>query len=599
MTRKTYAAWIAAAVLPAAALALYWGTLRDPLVFDDLSLSLGASRGGIAPASAGIGLRALSEASFGWIQALFGANLAWQRLLNVLLHGAVGAALFGFLARLFETVLGDSRARWTAFLGALAFLLHPVAVYAVAYLAQRSIVMATLFSVLSLWCILEGLLRRSARWHAAGAAVYLLAVFSKEHAVMVPAVAAAMAVLVRGASLETLRQFRLALVLLAAVAAIVLYQARSLIGAAYEPFVAAVAGIPTDQTYPFSVLNQGYLFFRYLLTWLLPCPCWMSIDLRVPFPAQLLAWPQTAGFAAYLAYPLAAMVLLLRGGRLGLLGFGLLYPWLLALTELAAVRAQEPFVLYRSYLWMSGLPAILAALTAGLAPRARHTVLVVVCLALVPPAWNRLDTFSDPLKLWDDAVRKNSGSSAPYVERAYINRGELYRGAGRADAALADFERAIALNPRQPGGYLGRATLRLSMGQPQEALPDLDRAVALDARHASAHAKRCITRIALKQPGVEALADCDKALALDPADSESWTFAAIAHQYLGQADAAALSYRRALELAPSDPVIHYNYGWLLLEQGRRDDSVRRHLAVACAGGVPPACVALRKAFGAP
>jgi hypothetical protein len=469
LTRKPYAAWIAAAVLPAAALALYWGTLRDPLVFDDISLSRGALRGGIAPASAGIGLRALSEASFGWIQALFGANLAWQRLLNVLLHGAVGAALFGFLARLFERVLGDSRARWTAFLGALAFLLHPIAVYGVAYLMQRSIVMATLFSVLSLWCILEGLLRRSARWHAAGAAVYLLAVFSKEHAVMVPAVAA-----------------------------IVLYQARSLIGTAYEPFVAAVVGIHTDQTYAFSVLNQGYLFFRYLLTWLLPCPCWMSIDLRVPFPAQLLAWPQIAGFVAYLAYLLAAIVLLLRGGRLGLLGFGLLYPWLLALTELAAVRAQEPFVLYRSYLWMSGLPAILAALTAGMAPRARHAVLVVVCLALVPPAWNRLDTFSDPLKLWDDAVRKNSGSRAPYVERAYINRGELYRGAGRADAALADFERAVALNPRQPGGYLGRATLRLSMGQPQEALPDLDRAVALDARHASAHAKRCITKIALK-----------------------------------------------------------------------------------------------------
>jgi tetratricopeptide (TPR) repeat protein len=564
LARKQHAAWIAAAVFPAAALALYWGTLRHPLVFDDLSLVQQALQRGGAAASPGLGTRALSEATFGWIQGLLGANLAWQRLFNVLLHGAVGAALFGFLARLFKQVLGDSRAPWTAFLCALAFLLHPVAVYGVAYLAQRSILMATLFSVLSLWCVLEGLLRGSARWHVAAAAAYLLAVYSKEHAVMLPAVVGAMVLLLRGASLETLRRFAPASLLFAATAAVVIYQARALIGAAYEPFAADVMGIRPDQAYALSVLNQGFLFFRYLLTWLLPCPCWMSIDLRVAFPAQLLAWPQSAGFIAFLAYPLAAIVLLLRGGRLGLLGFGLLYPWLLALTEFAAVRAQEPFVLYRSYLWMSGLPVIFAALTADLSARVRHAVLGAACLALIPLALNRLDTFSDPLKLWDDAVGKNTDLRAAYVERAYANRGEQYRGAGRADAALADFERAIALNPQLPAGYVGRATLRLSMGQAQQALPDLDRAIALDAGHASAHAKRCMARAALGQP--QALADCERAIALDPSDPESWTIAGIVHRSLGQVEAAAANFRRALQLAPNDPVIRENARRLLQEQ---------------------------------
>src|SRR5262245_43812651 len=116
---------------------------------------------------------------------------------------------------------------------------------------------------------------------------------------MVPAVAAAMAALAGGASLVTWRRIRLGLVVLGAVALVVLYQARSLIGAAYEPFVTDFAGASGAQSWLLSALNQGYQFFHYLLLWLLPCPCWMSVDLRVSLPAQLLSWPHTAGFIAF------------------------------------------------------------------------------------------------------------------------------------------------------------------------------------------------------------------------------------------------------------------------------------------------------------
>ena len=63
--------------------------------------------------------------------------MLWQRLTSVLLHAATAALLFGFLARLFAALLDDARLRWLAFFGALWFLLHPVAVYGVAYLVER------------------------------------------------------------------------------------------------------------------------------------------------------------------------------------------------------------------------------------------------------------------------------------------------------------------------------------------------------------------------------------------------------------------------------------------------------------------------------
>jgi tetratricopeptide (TPR) repeat protein len=268
------------------------------------------------------------------------------------------------------------------------------------------------------------------------------------------------------------------------------------------------------------MLNQAWLFFRYLLTWLLPCPCWMSVDLRVAFPAQLLAWPQAIGAAGYVAWPIVAVVLLLRGGRRGLLGFGMLYPWLLGLTEMVVVRAQEPFVLYRSYLWMSGLPAVLPAIAPRVAPGVRHGVLAAACVALVPLAAERIGTFASPLRLWDDAVRKSQDSGAPYRERALVNRGELLRGAGQAQAALADYNAALDINPRLAVAYVGRATLFLEQGRPREALADLDRGLALDGGNASALAKRCFAKATLNVGEAEVLADCDRARALDPRDPE-------------------------------------------------------------------------------
>jgi Tfp pilus assembly protein PilF len=611
-----------ALVLIGAGLLLYWGALRHPLVFDDIHLSEYALKTQYAQAASWVGRRWLSDATFGWIYALFGNTMFPQRLANVLLHAATGAVLFGFLARLFGAVLEDPRSRWLAFFGAALFVLHPVPVYGVAYLMQRSIILATLFSLLCLWGMLEWLLRGSRGWYIAAAGAYYLAVFSKEHAVMVPAVAVALAVLVRGASLELARRAALPLAMFAAIGVSVILSSRGVLGSAYEPFAStalahlgdarnasdavpastpggaggALPEIPGNfdagLVYPLSVLNQAALYFRYLFTWLLPWPGWMSIDVRTPFPQTLFEWPYLAGFAAWLAYPVAAVWLLLKRGVAGLFGFGLLYPWLLAFTEAATVRVQEPFVLYRSYLWMSGLPAIVPMLTGVLVPRWRTGAVAVACVLLVVPTRNRLDSFSSSLKLWDDTISKNTDVKAPYVERPYIDRGIVHFQAGRLEAARADFERAVELNPRSPGAHLVRGTLRLRNGALNEALEDINLAIALDSRYAEAYDKRCILTMRLGSPA-EAIADCEKAVTLDPRSYGAWMNAGAVYRALGRTDDATASYRRALELRPAEPLVNYHYGMLLFGSGRRDQTVRGHMVIGCEAGIPDACDVLR------
>jgi tetratricopeptide (TPR) repeat protein len=585
--------WLAGALI-ALALLLYWSSLRNPLVFDDFQLL--SARFQRMDAVPGFGLRWFSTASFALIHEAFGADWRWQRLANVLLHAATAVGLFFLLRRLFDIarVIPPQYARALAWFGAFLFLLHPAAAYGVAYLVQRSIVMATLFCVLSLLMFLEGLARRQSALFVGAAAAYLLAVSCKEHAVMLPALAAALAVLLRRPALTHWRPLILPFALFAAIGLLVVLKAKGVLGVQYEPFGDAVAGrLPgadgAAASYAVSVVNQGYLFFRYLLVWLLPLPGWMSIDLRPAFPAQLFAWPQMAGFLAWLAWPVLAALLLLRGGRAGLAGFAMIAPWLMALTEIATVRVQEIFVLYRSYLWMVWLPVALPALLAPLRPRWALAALAVAAAALLLPLQGRLASFASDLALWDDAVRKIEDPGAPYVERSYRNRGVAYYKSQRFSEARRDFDRALELEPRSAEAWTLRGSLFMRTSRHERAFEDFSRALALAPNDADVLGRRCVTLMYLKRLD-EALADCEQSAKLAPRMLDTRVSLGIVQALRGATGEAERHYRLAIEIDPSSGIARYQYG-LLLRGLSRPTEARREFEAGCRGGIAQSCAA--------
>jgi hypothetical protein len=443
-------------------------------------------------------LRWLPYASLARTVNWLGFDIFWLRLGNVLLHAANAIALFFLLRRLFQVTLTNNDVPddmppslvWFAFFGALIFALHPVAVYGVAYLIQRSTLMATLFVLLMLRVYLEGLLRGGWYWMLAAVLFYFAAVYSKEHSIAAPGVALALTFLIRKPSAALLKQIAPYSILLVLIAAIVIYfySAKGILGMAYEPRAMGMLNLSarmqglTDlpNVYFLSILTQSWLFFKYLWLWLVPNPAWMSVDMREPFAMSLFGWPHTLGLIAFLAYFCAAVWLLLKQGRMGLLGFALLFPWILFLTELSTVRAQEPFVLYRSYLWMPGLFAALPVVFGWLAPKKAFILLGVVSLLLIPLTLNRLNTFSSSLLLWDDAEKLVRNKPYAYgVERIYTNRGNKLFQLRRYDEAIADFSKAIAAYPDDELLYGSRAKAYYFLGKYQEALLDFDRAIAL------------------------------------------------------------------------------------------------------------------------
>lgn len=576
------------AALAAAVFALYYRSLDNPLVFDDRALMTARVLGQYAQSMFALDLRWFSYVTFGWTWVLVGDSLPVHRSINLALHAATSIALFLLLRAVFERVLlpvkelpgrlpgmtdwSDDAPCWYAFGGALLFALHPVAVYGVAYLVQRSIVMATLFSLLSLLCFLRGMSGGKAGWHVAAALCYFVALFCKEHAVMLPAVAIALAVLVDGGRGERrsigqalaalgplLRSLWLPILLYGAIALLVIARSRGVLGAPYEPFVAEMLGemdsirpqLSMENVYPLSVLTQLWLFFGYLGSWLLPNPSFMSIDLRPAFARTFTEMPQLLGVPLLLAYVVLASWMLLCGRTLRLLGFALLSPLLLFSTELSTVRLQEPMVLYRSYLWMFALPAALPLLGHLLPTRTALVALLVAALVLCMPASNRLATFETPLRLWDDAVKKLREPWQPGAERPFIVRGLEQLRARRAVDALADFERAIAIAPSEFSANLNAGVALMQGGRPKEALGYYRRAFELKPKSAEPPANASAALLALGD--VRAAAEAaEQATTLDPKNAIGWTNLGLARLRMGQAEPAREAIERSLALRPDD-----------------------------------------------
>jgi protein O-mannosyl-transferase len=547
--------------LVAAGLAIiYLPGLGFPLIFDDSYLADGSLQADFGTPS--LRPRLLSYGSFLWLQALFGEGWWKQRVVNLLLHAGVVVSLWALWREILRAIvpaasasdphaapqpLQDSPALG---LGLALFALNPVAVYAVAYLIQRSIVMATLFVALSLFFFARGLREKKAWMHVASFACYVAAVLSKEHALLAPLAAVPLYVVVARPPAR-----RLALLGIAGAAMIAAFVA------AFWPRYGYMLGAPIDEyskvyiaqlarlspeagrhAFGLSILNQAYLFFQYGLRWLLPFEGWMSIAMRPPFPIAWTTFPQVLGIVAYAALVAGGFWLVIRHRDWrALLGISILFPALLFPTELGTVWVQDPFVLYRSYLWAIGLPGLVVFVAHGPSGRVLLAAGLVAGILLVWQALDRVLSMESAESVWSDAIEK-----LPDDPRAvgrwfpYLNRGSEYVERDRFDLALRDFEHSAALGDLGMGA-LNMGTLLSAGGKQQEALK------AFDEAERQGYA---LYNLPLQR--------------------------ALAYMALGRAPEAYEHFLRAKRFDPPSPAreaILINLGKLGLQLGRRDEAM--------------------------
>lgn len=473
--------------------ALYGQFLWNPILFDDSSFFTIEDDGSshILKSSASFSLfelRSLPYATLGWTAQMFGLDLIGFRVGNLVLHAATVMALFFFLWQLFDAVLPEDAIlkdrlsyRWAAFFAALLFGLHPVAVYGVGYLVQRTIVMSTLFSLLAMSAYVRGCMQQKQTWLWTSVFFYYLAVYSKEHAIMLPAVMLALTVLVRQDWAVRLKKTWRIFVAYAVIALVVVLAKKGILGGVYEINAPEMLqGVNPDNAYLFSVLTQSWLFFKYWTLWIFPNPEWMSVDMREPFAKSFFS-PYLLAFSVFLIYGVIAVRLVFMRGMLGLFGFSLLFPWLVFMTELSTVRIQESFVLYRSYLWSAGVFALLPLIFWKITARGAMLMLAIIAAFLFPISMERLSTFSHPVLLWDDAEKLvRDRSDLPGVFRIYYNRGTYYVRIKQYNNAISDLKRSIELYPTQPYAYHNLGAAYREKGELEEALKSFSHAIQLN-----------------------------------------------------------------------------------------------------------------------
>jgi tetratricopeptide (TPR) repeat protein len=192
--------------------------------------------------------------------------------------------------------------------------------------------------------------------------------------------------------------------------------------------------------------------------------------------------------------------------------------------------------------------------------------------ALIPGPWSQkaqLAYGSSSVSLYTAAIDGNPGD---YM--TYYRRGTLYQQQRRFDLALADFNQAVKLSPRPVGlAALGvaagdsasrdthtlelvfllhrtRAEVLEQMNRPEEALADLDKAIALDPRGPDVFFTRGILR-ELTGRYDAAIADFDVILARR--SSVEWYFArGLAKYFKGDWNDASNDFAQAAQRSPEN-----------------------------------------------
>jgi tetratricopeptide (TPR) repeat protein len=489
------AALLAQGLIALATIIAYSNTLSVPFIFDDeMAIKENATIRRLWPIGkmlvppgngAAVQRRPVANVTLAINYAVSGLNVWSYHALNITAHLLAAFLLFGVVRR--TLLLPQYEAEWsmaaTPLAFAIAFLwaVHPLLTEAVTYIVQRTEVLAGLFYLLTLYCVIRGATGNFSKlwsrlWYTLAVVACALAMGSKEAALSAPVVVLLYdRIFLSPSWRETFRR-RWALYLgLAATWSVIL------IMLPYGKEGTKVFGSDSEPVIQYALAQCGVIA-HYLRLCFWPHP--LVVDYGTY--SQQTMW-QIAPYVFLMLVLLTATAWAFR--RQAWLGFlGVCFFAILAPSSSIIPLPQQIAAEKRMYL---PLAAVITSVVIGIfllgrrfaqhGPMTRTAaqkaalglVLLTGCILCIT-AFQRNNTYGSALTLWQNAV-----DEMPKNARAYGNLGSVYANLNQADKAIQCYQKSLQLDPNCATAWKNFGSFFANYGQEKEAIPYFEKAVEI------------------------------------------------------------------------------------------------------------------------
>ncbi len=476
-------------------------------------------------------LRPVSYFSFFLDYCVSGLNPVGYRAINIAIHCANAVLVYLFLAMLVQrTVRETFSRRFIPTAAAFFFLIHPVQIQCVTYIAQRfTSLVATMYllTLILYLCSVDAENRRKAslfRW--ASVVALILGMLVKESMFTAPVMLLLLETVVLGSTVKTaFRRTVLHLLCLPLLPVLIVLTE------------AAQSASRANMTDALNIVNYGsYPPAQYAITQicvvttylrLLFLPYGQNIDPDYPLFTSLLNGRVMLSLAVLLVFLSASLIYFRqrkREGRSRLILFGTLWFFLVNSISSSIVPLPDLMAEQRIYLPSMGIFLVLFTLVDLVRTRwvgIRHGTGIVVGVVvwgvvLCGLTFARNEVWRTRTSLWEDSVGKS-----PLKGRPWHNLGQSYLEQGRYREAVPYFQQSLSLDRFYFMSFIG-----LSAAYDELELFN------------------------------EAIDVCSKGLAIDPVNAELYHNMGIAQARLGKWREAEQSLLKAVELRPKNSGDH-------------------------------------------
>ncbi len=165
------------------------------------------------------------------------------------------------------------------------------------------------------------------------------------------------------------------------------------------------------------------------------------------------------------------------------------------------------------------------------------------------------------------------------------NQGVAFEALDRLDDAVAAFDRALALNPRDSSAWNNKGKVLRKLGRDAAAAACYEQAITINPRYGMALFNRANQLLHAKNPK-EALVLYDRAVESEPSLCRAWANRGAAQAMLGRHAESIVSWNTVLQMDPNDFQVTFNKGQSLKALTRYQEARVCFLSILSAHEAP-------------